>query len=175
MRRASGRPVTAADLDLFSHIEKNLYTAVICDALDEMGFRDRAMREHLRPLAPDFVFAGWARTIVCMDVHYEHEDPYGLEIEALDSVLTGEVVVVGTGRIEAQCALGRIALDGRDGARRPRRRRGRAHTRREEDSGARVPRIRRRHQAGGFARAAASSPTTTFRWSAAAWWCRPAI
>jgi regulator of RNase E activity RraA len=107
-RRASGRPVEAADLELFSHIEKNLYTAVICDALDEMGLRDRAMRERLRPLAPDFVFAGWARTITCVDVHYEHEDPYGLEIEALDSVLNGEVVVVGTGESTRNAPWGEL-------------------------------------------------------------------
>jgi 4-hydroxy-4-methyl-2-oxoglutarate aldolase len=107
-RRASGRPVAAPDLELFSHIEKNLYTAVICDALDEMGFRDRAMRERLRPLAADFAVAGWARTIACVDVHYEHEDPYGLEIEALDSILTGEVVVVGTGESTRNAPWGEL-------------------------------------------------------------------
>jgi regulator of RNase E activity RraA len=107
-RRAPGRKIAAADLDLFSHIEKNLYTAVISDALDEMGFRDRAMRERLRPLAPDFVFAGWARTITCVDVHYENEDPYGLEIEALDSILGGEVVVVGTGESKRNAPWGEL-------------------------------------------------------------------
>ena len=86
-----------ADQELFQHIEKNLYTAVISDALDDMGIRDRAMRERLRPVVPDAVFAGWARTMLCMDLHYIHPDPYGMEIEALDSVLPGEVVVVGTG------------------------------------------------------------------------------
>lgn len=95
--RADGRLVAPADEELFRHIEKNLYTAVISDALDDMGIRDRAMREHLRPVSPDLVFAGWARTVLCMDLHYDHPDPYGKEIEALDSVLPGEVVVVGTG------------------------------------------------------------------------------
>jgi len=89
--------VAPADQELFQHIEKNLYTAVISDALDDMGIRDRAMRERLRPVVPDAVFAGWARTMLCMDLHYMHPDPYGMEIEALDSVLPGEVVVVGTG------------------------------------------------------------------------------
>jgi regulator of RNase E activity RraA len=32
-----------------------------------------------------------------MDVHYIPEEPYALEIEAVDSILLGEVVVVGTG------------------------------------------------------------------------------
>jgi regulator of RNase E activity RraA len=96
-RRHEGRPATSGELDLFKHIETNLYTAVLSDALDEIGVRDRAMREHLRPIAPEVTFAGWARTVLCMDVHYIPEDPYALEIEAVDSILPGEVVVVGTG------------------------------------------------------------------------------
>jgi hypothetical protein len=44
------------------------------------------MREHLRPLAPDVLFAGRARTILRMDVHYMPDDPYALEIEAVDSI-----------------------------------------------------------------------------------------
>jgi len=69
---------------------------VIADALDELGQRDQAMREYLRPLAPDATFAGWARTIQCQDMFYVPDDPYGLEIEAMDSILPGEVVVVST-------------------------------------------------------------------------------
>jgi regulator of RNase E activity RraA len=96
-RRREGRPATSDDLELFKHIEAILYTAVLSDALDEIGIRDRVMREHLRPLAPDSVFVGWARNVLCMDVHYIPEDPYALEIEAVASILPGEVVVVGTG------------------------------------------------------------------------------
>jgi 4-hydroxy-4-methyl-2-oxoglutarate aldolase len=94
--RMSGRPLAPADIDLFTHIESNLYTAVISDALDDLGIRDRAMYEQLRPINPDLVFAGWARTVSCVDMHYIPDDPYATEIEALDSVLPGEVVVVGT-------------------------------------------------------------------------------
>jgi regulator of RNase E activity RraA len=95
--KVNSKPVTAADQELFAHIEHNLYTAVLSDALDDMGIRDRAMCEHLRPVSPDITFAGWARTVLCMDLHYIPPEPYRMEIEALDSVLPGEVVVVGTG------------------------------------------------------------------------------
>jgi regulator of RNase E activity RraA len=95
-------------VELFSHIERTLYTAVLSDALDDMGIRDRAMREHLRPLSPDLVFAGWARTVSCMDLHYVHEDSYSLEIEALDSVLPGEVVVVATGGSKRNAPWGEL-------------------------------------------------------------------
>jgi regulator of RNase E activity RraA len=108
VQRVTGRPVAPADIELFAHIEADLYTAVISDALDDMGIRDRAMREHLRPVSPEIVFVGWARTVLCMDLHYMHPDPYALEIEALDSVLPGEVVVVGTGESKRNAPWGEL-------------------------------------------------------------------
>src|SRR5205085_5587851 len=42
------------------------------------------------------VFAGWARTISCSDIYHIPENPYDIEIEAVDSLLPGEVAVVGT-------------------------------------------------------------------------------
>lgn len=97
-----------ADLELFAHIEANLYTAVIADALDELGYRDRAMREHLRPLTPDVTFAGWARTIACVDVYHVPPEPYALEIEAVDSLLPGEVAIVSTAESRRNAPWGEL-------------------------------------------------------------------
>jgi regulator of RNase E activity RraA len=91
------QPATAADLELFADIETNLYTAVVSDSLDELGYRDQAMRENLRPVYPCAPFAGWARTITCTDVYHDPANPYDLEIESVDSILSGEVVVISTG------------------------------------------------------------------------------
>jgi 4-hydroxy-4-methyl-2-oxoglutarate aldolase len=86
-----------ADEDLLAHLTETLYTAVVSDALDELGHREQAMAEHLRPVGANVKFAGWARTIACMDTYHVDGDPYGTEIEAVDSILPGEVVVVSTG------------------------------------------------------------------------------
>lgn len=94
--RTPGRPATAAHLELFAHMEKNLYTAVVADSLDDLGYRQQAMAPRLRPISAKDTFAGWARTISCIDVHYLVDDPYAMEIEAVDSLLPGEVVVIGT-------------------------------------------------------------------------------
>lgn len=94
---ASAGRATPADLDLFAHVESTLYTAVISDALDDLGHRQQAMAEHLRPVGSDARFVGWARTIACMDTYHVGDDPYGTEIAAIDSILPGEVVVVSTG------------------------------------------------------------------------------
>jgi 4-hydroxy-4-methyl-2-oxoglutarate aldolase len=84
------------DVELCEFVEKNLYTAVVSDSLDQLGVRNQAMREHLRPIHSRCTCAGWARTIACSDVYHIPPDPYAIEIEAVDSLLTGEIAVVGT-------------------------------------------------------------------------------
>jgi len=88
----------SAHSELCEFAEKNLYTAVVSDALDQVGVRNQAMREYLRPVHARCTFAGWARTISCSDVYHVSDDSYGVEIEAVDSLLPGEVAVVGTQR-----------------------------------------------------------------------------
>lgn len=88
------------DSELFDFITKHLYVAAVCDILDELGFRNQAMHQRLRPLLPDSEscgFIGRARTIRWMETDYViEEDPYGLEIEAMDSLKAGDVVVHST-------------------------------------------------------------------------------
>lgn len=91
-------PGITTDAELFRYIEEHLYTAVICDSLDQLGAREQAMREYLRPVHSGFRMAGWARTILCRDVYELSENPYEKEIEAVDSILPDEVVVVATQR-----------------------------------------------------------------------------
>jgi len=95
-KRNPGRAATTADLEMFLHIERDLYTAVISDSLDELGYHHQAMRERLRPVTTRYTFAGWARTVSCMDMYHVPSEPYAIEIEAVDSILPGEVAVVGT-------------------------------------------------------------------------------
>jgi 4-hydroxy-4-methyl-2-oxoglutarate aldolase len=101
-------PATPQDLAFFAHIETNLYTAVVSDSLDDLGYRNQAMMSHLRPLFPNTCFAGWARTIACVDVYHIPPDPYGLEIEAIDSILLGEVVVVATAESKRNSPWGEL-------------------------------------------------------------------
>ncbi len=88
------------DLGLFPNIKKNLYVAVVCDILDELGFRSQAMHQRLRPLLSDRKscgFVGRARTVLWMEMDYVvEEDPYGLEIDAIDSLKPADVVIHST-------------------------------------------------------------------------------
>ena len=81
----------------FKFLKQNLYVAVVCDVLDTLGYRYQAMHSRLRPLLPDILacgFVGRARTIQWMQTdHIDEDDPYGLELEAMDSLKPGDVVI----------------------------------------------------------------------------------
>lgn len=80
----------------FQILEKKLYTAALCDVMDEMGYRHQAMHERIRPLDGSFVCAGRAKTILAVDVYQISDDPYKMEIESVDSILPNEIVVACT-------------------------------------------------------------------------------
>ena len=88
------------DAQIFDFARKHLYVAAVCDILDELGYRDQAMHQRLRPLLPDIRncgFIGRARTARWMVTDYIDEaDPYGMEIQLIDSLKPGDVVVHST-------------------------------------------------------------------------------
>jgi len=90
----------ANDAELFAFVKQHLYVAAVCDILDELGYRDQAMHQRLRPLLPDIHhcgFVGRARTARWMETDYVDEaDPYGMEITLIDSLKPGDVVVHST-------------------------------------------------------------------------------
>jgi regulator of RNase E activity RraA len=100
--------MSGKNVEIFRLFEDQLYTAVVADSLDELGHTDQAMAETLRPVTPEATFAGIARTIACMDVHYAPPDPYAREIEAVDSILPGDVVVVSTGESRRNAPWGEL-------------------------------------------------------------------
>ena len=108
MQTPSANTKPVCDMQLLAFIEDKLYTAVLADSLDELGYRHQAMNESLRPLTSRHTFAGVARTIACMDQSYIPPAPYAKEIEALDSVLPGEVVVVSTGESQRNAPWGEL-------------------------------------------------------------------
>jgi len=90
----------ANDAELFAFARERLYVPVVCDVLDGLGYRQQAMHQRLRPLLPDrraCGFAGRARTLNWTAMEYIVEtDPYGMEIDAVDSLKPGDVVVHST-------------------------------------------------------------------------------
>ncbi|HUW82444.1 MAG TPA: RraA family protein [Phycisphaerae bacterium] len=87
-----------SDEELAALIETRLRTALLCDAMDELGLLSQAMAEWIRPLAPkvDQVIAGRAATALFVDVHQRRDNPYEQEIAFVDSLQPGDVAVVAT-------------------------------------------------------------------------------
>jgi regulator of RNase E activity RraA len=87
-------------MELFLTIQQTLYTAAVSDILDELGYCQQTMHQRLRPLLPDMKncgFVGRARTFWWKEAGYVvADDPYGLEIEAMDSLGPGDVAVHST-------------------------------------------------------------------------------
>lgn len=85
---------------LWQKLQTKSYVAAVCDILDSLGRRQQSMHHRLRPLLPDRErcgFIGRARTIRWMETdHSEQNDPYGLEIEAVDALRPGDVAVHST-------------------------------------------------------------------------------
>ncbi len=88
----------ANDQERFDWIRQRLYVPAVCDILDRLGHRQQAMHQRLRPLDPaNCTIVGRARTFRWMETDYVVEsDPYGLEIEAMDSLKPGDVAVHST-------------------------------------------------------------------------------
>lgn len=97
-QNGSPLPIPGEDAERLRWIKHHLYVAVVSDILDSMGLRQQTMHHRLRPLDPENCeFVGRARTFRWMETDYVIEnDPYGLEIEAMDSLRPGDVVVHST-------------------------------------------------------------------------------
>jgi len=73
-----------------------LYSAVLCDALDSLGFRRQALSHRTRPISPAYKLIGNARTMASYAVDRFPDKPYAKELEALDTLVDGDVVVLAT-------------------------------------------------------------------------------
>ncbi len=90
--------VASRDLGMLERL-RHLHPAVVSDCLDRMGYRQQVMRPHIRPLYPKARLAGFAMTVHCIEVDTPPANPddyYKGELQAVDSLRPGDVMVVST-------------------------------------------------------------------------------
>ncbi len=92
----------------FELMTQKLYSAVISDILDSLGYRHQAMEAGIRPLTPDMVVAGWARTVVAVDVNRMPDKPYEKLIDVLDAIQPGEIFVATLNGSERSAFFGEL-------------------------------------------------------------------
>ncbi len=84
------------DKELFDTMEQKLYSSVVSDIVDQLGYRNQAMRADINPMWPGAVVAGRAHTVLSVDIYEVRENPYENEIAAVDSLKPNDVLVGGT-------------------------------------------------------------------------------
>jgi regulator of RNase E activity RraA len=93
-----GRPAFK-EIPAVDQVRQRLFTAVLSDVMDRLGYTRQAMAAKIRPLDLSLVMVGRARTGFYVDVFeaIEGENPYELEIALIDDLRPGEVAVLGCG------------------------------------------------------------------------------
>ena len=89
-------------LTFFELFRNELYTSVVGDILDELGYYHQFLPQQVQPLRITDKVIGRAMPVLMIDVYGPQEKPFGRLTEALDQLEPGEVYVAGGG--DMRCA-----------------------------------------------------------------------
>lgn len=89
--------MTDKDIKLFETIKNELYTPVVGDILDEMGYTHQFLPQPIRPTKEGYKVVGYAMPALLIDVYGPQKKPFGLLTESLDQLEAGEVYVASGG------------------------------------------------------------------------------
>ncbi len=78
-------------------MREQLYSAVVSDALDGLGYSNQSPRVPLPPITVDTTLVGRAKTTLWADMAHEDPQPYELELQAVDSCQPDDVFVAAAG------------------------------------------------------------------------------
>jgi regulator of RNase E activity RraA len=92
----------AKETMLFELIKKELYTPVIGDVLDALGYYHQFLPQPIQPALTEMKVVGRAMPVVMIDVHGPQKKPFGLLTEALDQLEPGEIYLCSGG--DMRCA-----------------------------------------------------------------------
>jgi 4-hydroxy-4-methyl-2-oxoglutarate aldolase len=95
------------DSELFDNIRRHLYTPVVGDILDTLGYYHQFLPPGIRPAAPGMRVIGRAMPVQLADVAGPQKHPFGRLTEALDQIKLGEIYLV-TGGSQNCAAWGEI-------------------------------------------------------------------
>ncbi len=95
-------PEWKSDNDLFALCTRELYTPVVGDILDDLGYTHQFLPQPIQPLREEMKLAGRAMPVVMIDVFGKQKKPFGLLTEALDQLQPGEIYLASGG--EMRCA-----------------------------------------------------------------------
>jgi 4-hydroxy-4-methyl-2-oxoglutarate aldolase len=83
-------------LATYSPHQHLLSSAVLADVLDALGHRTSALPSYLRPLRQEWTLFGRVSTLAAVPVAVEPAQPYAVELECIDALRPGDVLVATT-------------------------------------------------------------------------------
>jgi regulator of RNase E activity RraA len=93
-------PHYTSDDELFALARRELFTAVVGDAMDKLGLQHQFLPPEIQPLHRDMIVIGRAMPVLSVDVFCERiagttnplmDKPFGLMLEALDDLKRNEI------------------------------------------------------------------------------------
>ena len=90
------------DAALFELVKRELYTPVVGDILDELGYYHQFLSQPIQPIREADKIAGRAMPVLMMDVFGIQDKPFGKLTESLDQLQPGEIYVATGGTM--RCA-----------------------------------------------------------------------
>jgi regulator of RNase E activity RraA len=91
------------DAGLFAIARRELFTAVIGDAMDRIGLRHQFLPPGVQPLDREMIAVGRAMTVLEADCFDDGGNPFGLMLEALDALQRDEVYLCPGGSPRYAC------------------------------------------------------------------------
>ncbi|MCD8197144.1 MAG: RraA family protein [Lachnospiraceae bacterium] len=86
------------------YLKENLYSGLVCDVLDSMGYRNQFLGREMDALFPDTVVVGRAFTCIATEVYSMPEDPLTAQCRCIDQMKEDDVMVLTT-RGNYSCAI----------------------------------------------------------------------
>lgn len=83
--------------ECFALMKEKLYTPVVGDILDGLGYYHQFLPPDVRPMEPWMKLAGKAMTVLMIDVFEEQKKPFGYLTECLDQLKENEIYIATGG------------------------------------------------------------------------------
>ena len=89
--------MTAPSTITLPMMRENLYSAVVSDALDGMGFKNQSPRLQFTPYTGTKLLVGRCKTTLWVDMAHVDPRPYELELQAVDACQPDDVLIAAAG------------------------------------------------------------------------------
>ncbi|HWR08674.1 RraA family protein [Sporomusa sp.] len=90
-------PAWKSEKEMLQLMKEKLYTPVVGDILDGLGYYHQFLPADIRPLKAEMKLAGKAMTVLMIDVFGVQKKPFGLLTEALDQLQEDEIYLATGG------------------------------------------------------------------------------